>query len=489
MNEKTKDDLPPDPSRLEMTPEAMRELGYRAVDLLVEHATGLRDKPVWRKEGRAAMEAALREPPPEDGSDPLALLDVLNETVFPASGNLPHPRFYGFIPSPSNWVSVIADLLGAGYNPFAGNWMEASGPGMIEVLVLDWLRELIGMPPSAGGILVSGGSMANLTGLALARHQRLGEAMEGAVVYASDQTHSSVVRALAVLGFPANALRRLPADPQGRLPLDALRSAIGEDRAGRRRPFCVIANAGTTNTGAVDPLDALADLCEAEDLWFHVDGAHGAAAALCEAGREVLRGIERAHSLVIDPHKWLFQPYEVGCLLVREQRQLPEAFHVMPEYLKITEGVPDEVNFMDHGVQLTRSFRALKLWMFFKTFGLKAFRAAIAEGIARTERVEGWLRGDPRWEVLSPAQLAIVCFRYRPQNQTTEAGLDEAALNRLNADMAEALNAEGYAFLSTTVLQGRTVLRLCPINPRTDDDELRETLARLAGHGEKLASG
>ncbi|HKI99416.1 MAG TPA: aminotransferase class I/II-fold pyridoxal phosphate-dependent enzyme [bacterium] len=468
-------------ARLEVSPEEMRRLGYHVVDLLVRHWETVGGKPVWRTADRAEMEARFREPPPEHGTDPGALLERMEGEVFGPIGHLIHPRFLGFIPSPSNWISVLADLLVAGHNPFAGNWLEAAPPAMIETVVLDWLREACGLPQGAGGVLVSGGSMANLTGLACARHNRLAADTAGAVIYASDQTHSSVFRGLRVLGFAEHQVRTLPTAADGRLPVGALHDAVAADRSAGRRPFCVVANAGTTNTGAVDPLPALADLCAEAHLWLHIDGAHGAAAVLCEQGRAVLAGLERADSLVLDPHKWLFQPYEIGCLLVREARWLPEAFRVTPEYLKITEGVPEAVSYMDHGVQLTRSFRALKLWLSLKVFGFGAFREAIAHGITLAEQTESWLRAAPEWEVASPAQLAILCFRYRAP------GLDDAGTDALNDAMAQALNAEGFAFLSPTALGGRTVLRICPINPRTTPDDLRETLRRLAEHGRRLA--
>ena len=475
---------------LTLDAEEMRALGYQVVDQMVRHWEGVAKGPVWRKAGRAEMEALLREPPPEAPGDPAALLRLLEEDVLPQSGQLIHPRFYGFIPSPSNFVSVLADALAAAHNPFAGNWMEASGPAMVELVALDWLRELLGLPEGAGGLFVSGGSVANLTGLALARMRMLdahGTPITQGVVYCSDQTHSSALRGLRVLGLLPEQTRRIPSE-NFRLPLAALREAVAQDRmakdgAAGRVPFCVIANAGTTNTGAVDPLGELADYCAAEDLWLHVDGAHGAAAALHPEARPLLAGMERAHSLAIDPHKWLFQPYETGCLLVREQRWLPEAFHVMPEYLKDTVGLPDEVNFMDHGIQLTRGFRALKFWLSVKTFGLGAFREAIGQGLHLAAQAEAWLRDRPHWQVVAPASLAILCFRYNPP------GLDDDAIDALNLRMAEALNAGGHAFLSTTALHGRPVLRICPINPRGSVADLLGTLERLEALGEELAAG
>jgi glutamate/tyrosine decarboxylase-like PLP-dependent enzyme len=315
--------------------------------------------------------------------------------------------------------------------------------------------------------------MANVTALAVARQVRLEGRMEGATLYFSDQTHSSVQRGLRLLGFLPEQLRLLPADADFRLDPAALRRAIEADRAAGLRPFCVVANAGTTNTGAVDPLPELADLCEAEGLWLHADGAYGAAAALCEPGRDLLRGLDRVDSLSLDPHKWLFQPFETGCVLVRHARWLPQTFQTRPEYLRDTAVTGGEVNFAEMGVQLTRSFRALKLWMSLKVFGRAAFEEAVRHGFEMAELAEAELRGTPGWEVVTPAHLGIVTFRRAP------AGMPEEEVDALNAGLVEALFRDGSAMLSSTRLRGRTVLRLCPINPRTTAEDVRETLRAL----------
>jgi glutamate/tyrosine decarboxylase-like PLP-dependent enzyme len=385
-----------------------------------------------------------------------------------------HPRFFAYVPSPGNFVSAMADALVAGLNPFAGAWVTGSGAAQVELVAVDWLRDLCGMPEGAGGAFVSGGSMANLTALAVARHRRLSGDGDSAraVIYCSDQTHSATERGARVLGFRPDQLRRLPSDDEFRLRLDDLARAVDADAAESRLPFCVVANAGTVNTGAVDLLEELAAFCRERGLWLHVDGAYGAAAVLADAGREALRGLGEADSLAVDPHKWLFQPYECGCVLVRDARALPDAFRTVPEYLRDSDLAVEEVNFRDWGVQLTRGFRALKVWMSLQVFGLDAFRAAVARGIRLAEAAEEAVRASAAFEVVTPAQLAIVTFRHR-------GGGDD-----LQRRLAAALLADGYAMLSTTELCGRVVLRLCTINPRTTEDEVRETVARL----ERLAS-
>jgi len=473
-------------SKLQLSRDEMRRLGYRIIDQIIEHFETVASKPVMRVSPRAELETRLREPLPEQPADVNSLLDQLQREVWPNIGNVGHPRFFAFIPSPNNFVSVMADALAAGFNPFAGNWLEGSGPSEIELVTIDWLREACGLPETAGGLFVSGGSMANLTALATARKARLDNRSENAVVYFSDQTHNSVEKALRVLGFAREQIRKLPSDDDYRLPLEALRPAVAEDRAAGRQPFCVIANAGTTNTGAVDPLERLADFCAQENLWLHVDGAYGAAAALSERGKKLLAGIERADSLSLDPHKWLFQPFEIGCVLVRDARLLKKTFHTMAEYLEDTRRAEDEeINYYDYGVQLTRGFRALKLWLSLKTFGAAAFREAINRGFELAEFAESILRQSTKsgksgksgksecWQIVSPATFGIVTFRFVAEN------CSESEINEIHRRMVEAMAEDGFAFANSTALRGQTVMRLCAINPRTTEEDIRATIEHL----------
>jgi glutamate/tyrosine decarboxylase-like PLP-dependent enzyme len=462
-----------DSSPLELSPDQMRDLGYRAVDFLVERHVELRDQPVIRSATRTTAEELLREPLPEHESDPALVLEQVQRDVFGYIASLTHPRFFAFVPSPSNWVSVLAEMLVAGVNPFLGSWLVSPGPSQVELITIDWLRQLCGLPEGTAGLFVSGGSVATLTALAVARHTVLADRIADATVYFSDQTHTAVERALSVLGFGRDQFRALPTDQHFRLELDALRLALERDRANGKHPFSVVANAGTTNTGAVDPLPELVDLCRDQGLWLHVDGAYGAAAVLTEAGSALLKGIEGADSLVLDPHKWLFQPFEIGCVLVREGKQLPKTFAVHPEYLRDVDWQEEDVNFRDYGIQLTRSFRALKLWLSLKVFGLAAFREAIGRGIELAEQAEAMLRSSGRWEVVTSAQLGIVTFRW------AGAGDIHEEIDRINQRIVEGMIAEGFAFLTSTVLRGRVVLRLCTINPRTTEEDLAETIRHM----------
>jgi len=448
---------------LSLPPEEMRRLGYRVVDRIVDRLERLDELPPIRVGDARELRAALGGPPPEAPGDPDAALDALFEQVLPFVQAPDHPRFFARIGSPGNFMSVLADAAASGFNVFTGSWTGGSGPAMVELVVLEWLRELCGMPPGTEGVLVTGGSVASLVALAAARTARFGErAPAEAVAYVSSEGHASVPRALRTLGI--TEVRVLAAGPDCRLRAADVRAAVEADRAAGRTPFCLVATAGTTSTGAADSLGELADLCADEDLWLHVDGAYGAPAVLTEPGRAVLAGMERADSLVLDPHKWLFQPYEIGCVLVREPALLGETFALSGAYLRDTLG--GEVNFRDRSVQLTRGGRALKLWLSIRVFGLAAFRDAVARGIALAEHAEAVLRERPGWEVVSPAQLAIVCFRREG---------DDALQTRIS----NAMVAEGFAAPSTTEVAGRVALRLCTINPRTTEEDIRRTIERM----------
>jgi glutamate/tyrosine decarboxylase-like PLP-dependent enzyme len=449
---------------LELSPAQMRELGYRVVDLIADHFSKGRDQPVGRKGDPAILRPAFLEAPPQLPVEPSEILSRLERDVFPNTLNISHPRFFAFVPGPSNFVSVMADALAAGFNVFNGSWLGGSGAAAMELAVIDWFRQWCGFPDSAGGLFVSGGSMANLTALAAARHARLDDRTEGAVIYYSDQTHSSIDRALRVIGFLPAQIHRVKSDQQFRLPMESLAKQIREDRAAGLSPFAVIANAGTTSTGAIDPLSEIAAFCRTESLWMHVDGAYGAAAVICDRGRRLLDGIQLADSLSFDPHKWLFQPIECGCVLLRDSALLKSAYRIMPEYLADVHRNVAEVNPCDYGIQLTRGFRALKVWMSISYFGIEAFRAAVDRGFELAEIAERKLRSMPGWEVVTPAQMGVICFRKRD--------VDESFYPKMH----DAMLADGFALATSTVLNGRTVLRLCTINPRTTDADIDQTL-------------
>ncbi len=450
--------------RLELSPEEMRALGYRVVDLLTDHFAHLSEKRVGTKGDPAVLRPLLRKPPPEQPLSPDEVFATLSRDVFSNMMNVGHPRHLAFVPVPSNFVSVMADTLAAGFNIFAGSWLAGSGAVALELGVIDWLRQWCGLPDTAGGLFVSGGSMANLTAIVAARHAKLNDRVERAVVYYSDQTHSSVDRAWRIAGFLPEQIRKITSDAQFRLPLDELAHRIAEDRAAGLRPFAVVANAGTTNTGAIDPLPEIAALAKANDLWMHVDGAYGAAVALCDRGRALLQGIELADSLSLDPHKWLFQSMECGCVILRDADILKATYRITPEYLAEVHRNISEINPHDYGMELTKGPRALKLWMSIQYFGLDAFRAAMERGFELAEFAESKLRAMPGWEIVTPAGMGIVTFHH------PRADYDK---------IHNAMLSDGFALATSTVLKGRKVLRFCTINPRTTEDDITQTLNRI----------
>jgi glutamate/tyrosine decarboxylase-like PLP-dependent enzyme len=329
------------------------------------------------------------------------------------------------------------------------------------------------MPQGTAGLLVSGGSHANLTGLACAREARLGAEAGKAVVYASTQAHSSIGRALRVLGFRSDQLRLLEPDDSFRLRPADVAAAVAEDERAGLRPLAVVANAGATNTGAVDPLPDLRTLCDERGLWLHVDAAYGGFAALTERGRHALAGVGDADSVVLDPHKWLYQPYDAGCVLVRDGDLLERAFSVHPEYMQDTAAAGGEVNFADRGIELTRAARALKIWVSLQYFGVEAFRAAIDASLDLALAAEEQIRRSPSLELLSPTTLGIVCFRRRVDG-------DEPEHERANALLVERITESGLAMVSSTRLGDRYALRLCVLNHRTRAEDVERVVRFFA---------
>lgn len=483
---------PPEPddagrrSPLELSREEMRRLGHAMVDRVVERWAELRDARVSGVAGRDETEERLREPLPEKGRPADEVLDDFWEDVEPLAGKIDHPRFFAFIPSSPTFGSVLGDWLATGCNFFQGTWIESPGPSQVELVVLDWLKEGLGYPGEADGTFTSGGSAANLMGLAAAREDRLGGVPGDGVAYCSDQTHTAVDRALRILGFPGGRLRRLPSDDDWRLDPGAVAEAVERDRGRGLEPFCVVASAGTTNTGAVDPLPELADLCREEGLWLHVDGAYGAFARLAGGASELgareaakLEGLERADSLVLDPHKWLYVGYEAGCVLVRRTGALPEAFHVLPDYLQDTATQTGEVNFADYGLQLTRRARAIKVWTSLGIHGAEAVREEVDRTLALARHAERRVREHPELELAAPASLGITCFRWRGD---AASGAD-TRLDRINRAAVERIQDGERFMVSSTRLDGRYVIRLCTMNYRTgrsDVDAVLDEVARVA---------
>lgn len=459
------------------------ELATEAAELVVRRLRDLPGEPAWRGATRAELEPLLREAPPEEGRPASEVMRRAASDVLSVAGRVDHPRFFAFVPSAPTWPGVIADFLCAGFNTFQGTWLGSSGPSALELVVTDWFRDWVGYPETAGGLFTSGGSAASLDALVAARE--VAGAPERPAVFMSDQSHSALERAARIVGIRPAGIRKVKSDHDFRIDMADLTKAVEEARQEGFTPVAVCANAGATNTGAVDPLDAMADFCAREGIWLHVDAAYGGFAVLTERGKELFRGLERADSITLDAHKWLFQPFEAGCLLVKDVRHLEEAFSVHPEYLQDTELGMEQVNFADRGLQLTRSFRALKVWMSVQTFGMEAFRRGVSNGIELADRASAYVKESDVLEMLSKASLGVVCFRFRPRG----SDLDEAAIERLNETVQARIIDEGVAMMSSTRLRGVYSLRLCIMAHHTTWDDVRETLEAIEAFGrEALAT-
>lgn len=478
--------------------DAMRALGHRMVDDMLTYLETVRERPVWQPipEG---VKAELRRPLP---TEPASAEDVYEEFfsyILPhPMGNI-HPRFWGWVVGTGTPLGMLAEMLAAGMNPNMGGGHHV--PNYVEAQVIDWCKAMLGYPADASGLLVSGGSMANLVGLTVARNTRaefdlrqagLGGAPRRMTLYASTETHSSVQKAVELLGLGSQALRQVPVDDAFEIRVDALEAAVAQDRAAGHYPFCIVGNAGTVNTGAFDDLTALADLCEREELWFHVDGAFGALAALAPGLEHLVAGMERADSVAFDLHKWLYMPIEIGCTLVRREEDHRRAFSLTPDYLShggdrgLAAG---SLWFSDYGPQLTRGFRALKAWMSFKAHGIRKYGRLIQQNVDQARYLANLVDAAPELERLAPVPLNIVCFRYRP------AGADDGdALDELNCELLLRLHESGVAVPSPTALKGRFALRVAISNHRSrreDFDVLVDAVLRLGRElaGESVQAG
>ncbi len=466
-----------------MSAADMRELAERATEALVTRIDRLRGEAPWLGAPRAELERLLREPPPEQGRDPLDVLDRAVRDVLPVAARVDHPRFFAFVPSAPTWPGVIADYLAAGFNTFQGTWLGSGGPSQLELVVIDWFRLWIGYPETGGGLFTSGGSAAILDALVAAREAA--GSPERPAIFMSDQTHSAVERAARIIGVRREGIVSVPSDATFRLQPPALADAVSRARTAGFAPIAVCANAGTTNTGAIDPLPQIASYCASEKIWLHVDAAYGGFALLCDRGRELLAGLERADSISLDAHKWLFQPFETGCLMVRDVASLTRAFSVNPDYLQDTKLGLEHVNFADRGYQLTRSFRALKVWMSIQTFGLARFREAIEGAIALAGDAGRQVETTEGLELLSAPSLGVLCFRYRPPG----AAWTDERTDRLNGAIQARVIDSGTAMISSTRIRGAYSLRLCIMSHQTTGDDVRETIERIAEYGRQLARG
>lgn len=464
---------------LEPDSETMRLMGEACLKMIIGHIETLPSQPSQGLTGAAEAAARLREAPPEDGASLQSTLDTLFSAV-PYSLNTAGPGYLAYIPGGGLYASALADLMACSVNRYTGVWGASPPLVQLEINVIRWFCDWMGYGKDSLGILTSGGSMANFSAIVTARAARLpGDFLKG-TIYATSQAHQSIMKAARLAGFPGSGLRTVRVDSSLRMDPEHLVSLVMEDRRAGLSPFLIVANAGTTNTGSIDPLEALADIAEKEGLWLHVDGAYGGFFNLTARGRTRLSGIERAHSITLDPHKGLFLPYGTGCLLVRRGKDLKAAHHIgEAHYLQDIES-PDSISFSEYSPELSREFRGIRVWLPLKLYGARAFRDALDEKLDLTEYACEKLRSSGLFRIIVEPELSIVSFQ-----AITESG----CINELNAELLSRVNGEKRVFLSSTRINGENILRICVLSFRSHRDRIDDAVEALVRNARGLIRG
>jgi glutamate/tyrosine decarboxylase-like PLP-dependent enzyme len=483
------------PQSLDITDDAMRELSEQSVALVSDYFERIAELPVFPNTSAAHIAEKLRTEIPTEG-EPLERLIEDCRMIINASRQNGHPRMFGYIASPATPAGAFADLIASALNSNLTSWRSAPAPTQVERIVVRWLGSLIGYTEDARGLLTSGGSLANLNALLIAHRVKAGmeasrkglwNAGKPMTIYASDQVHLSIPKAADVLGLGREQVRLVKTDERYKLDVKDLRQRLTSDIQNGLRPFCIVANAGTTNTGAVDQLDEIAKVAEEFNLWLHVDGAYGALAALDETKRSLFRGIERADSVSLDPHKWLYAPVDAGCLLFRDEESVRSVFYASEaDYIKVHEEADEETfAFWDYGIELSRRFRALKIWLMLRYYGTRRVAAAISKDNALARLMAESVSAAEDFELLAPVELSICCFRYVPRTLRERLAAEDerereqvnAELDNLNARIMHKVQRGGRAYLSNATLQGgRYALRACITNFRTTVEDISKTL-------------
>ena len=483
-----------DPRETSLDPDdwhALRHLGHRVLDDLVDYLRDVRDRPAWQPLPRASKQLFKQELPVKPQATELVYNEVRDHVLPYPTGNI-HPRFWSWVGGTGTPTQLLADMVISAMNSGSLGFDEASST-YVELQLLGWLKDMLGYPDHASGLLVSGGSMANLVGLAVARTHMAGydvreEGVDAGsrpriIFYASSETHSSVRKAIELLGLGRKSLRSVPVLKDFTIDIKALESSIAADRAAGLQPAGIIGNAGTVNTGAVDPIDTLADICRDENLWLHVDGAFGAFARLSDSAAPLVNGLERADSLAFDLHKWLYVQYDCGCVLVQRPDVHKDTFSVVPSYIKnLDRGLASgPINFSEYGVQLSRSFRALRAWMALKSEGVERYGRQIEQNVQQARYLSGLVEQAPDLELLAPTSLNIVNFRYIAEDKTQQQ------LDELNKEILMALQERGIATPSSTVLHGRFAIRVAICNHRSRRSDFVALVRETGAIGDELS--
>lgn len=468
--------------------DALKALGHQMLDDMFAYLAERRDMPVWQPMPEA-IKQHLRQPLPHEPQTPEAAYADFQRDVLPYVTGNTHPRFWAWVMSTGTPIGVLAEMLAATANPNVGGASHSGNE--VEKQVIEWCKAMLGYSTEASGLLVSGGSMANLVGLTVARNMHsnidmrkdgVGALPQRLMLYTSVEAHSSVQKAVELLGLGSDSIHFIPADANFQIDIDALEAAIREDRDAGLKPWCIVGNAGTINTAAFDDLNRLADIAAREGMWYHVDGAFGALAALAPDLRPLTAGMERADSLAFDLHKWFGAPMEVGCALVRNADLHYRAFTLTPSYLAHGErGIAaGKTWFSDYGIQLSRGFRALKVWMMIKTEGIDKYGRIIQQNVDQTHYLESLVNAAPELELLAPVSLNVVCFRFR------SAGIDEETLNALNAELLIRLQESGAAIVTATMLNGKRAIRMCNVNHRSRREDFDLLVREVIRFGKEV---
>ena len=487
----------------DMDPEEIRQIGYQSVDLMVDYFKNIRKGPILASKTYKQIDELIIEPLPKNEQNPMSVISECQEKIMDNPVKIGHPRLLGWVVASGTVIGAFADGIASAINQNVALSRVAMATS-IESLVIDWIKEILDYDSDAVGILLSGGSMANFTALAVARNtkadynvknQGMNQDNKNMILYVSEEVHMCIPKAVNMLGIGTNNIRKVKVDQDYRLDPKDLKAKIIEDQNHHKYPFAVVATAGTVNTGAIDPLNDIADICQNYNLWFHVDAAYGGFAALSKNVKPLLKGLNRADSIALDPHKWLFIPYEAGCVLVKNPADIRDTFYMHATYLqaKTPQSPSNEyVDLSDYSLQLSRQFRALKIWMSLKQYGTKKYERIINQNIYLAQYLAALVDESPDFQAITSANLSILCFRYIPKdlkqkypgmNQNKQKQISKY-LNQLNQEIIEKMVKDPRILISSTVLNDIFVLRVCIVNYRTTKQDIKDILTIVREMGQ-----